>query len=151
MSRIMSPAKATAAKNKPAKKQSGSSPQAQLDDFLDKFTPPIADDARVALRRMRARLPGAIELVYDNYNALAIGFGPSERTSEAIFSIALFPRWVSLFFLQAKGLPDPDKLLRGNGSVARHIVLSSPAMLHTPPLQTMMHEALERPKVALDA
>jgi hypothetical protein len=126
MSRIMSPAKATAAKNKPAKKQSGSSPQAQLDDFLDKFTPPIADDARVALRRMRARLPGAIELVYDNYNALAIGFGPSERTSEAIFSIALFPRWVSLFFLlNGTRLRDPDCFLEGSGNQARHIKLDN--------------------------
>ena len=33
----------------------------------------------------------ALELVYDNYNALAIGYAPTERTSEAIFSIALFP------------------------------------------------------------
>jgi hypothetical protein len=41
----------------------------------------------VALAKMRARLPGAVELVYDNYNALAIGFGPTERTSEAVFSI----------------------------------------------------------------
>jgi hypothetical protein len=34
---------------------------------------------------MRGYLPGAIELVYDNYNALAIGFGPSEKSSDAIF------------------------------------------------------------------
>ena len=46
-------------------------------------------------------------------NALAIGFGPTERASEAIFSIAVFPRWVSLFFLQGAGLPDPDGILQG--------------------------------------
>jgi hypothetical protein len=84
--------------------------------------------------------------VYDNYNALAIGFGPSERTSEAIFSIAVYPKWVSLFFLQAKGLPDPAKLLRGTGNVAKHIVLPSPAMLHDPAVQTLMHEAESRAK-----
>jgi hypothetical protein len=144
MSRIMSPAKATAAKNKPAKKQSGSSPQAQLDDFLDKFTPPIADDARVALRRMRARLPGAIELVYDNYNALAIGFGPSERTSEAIFSIALFPRWVSLFFLlNGTRLRDPDCFLEGSGNQARHIKLDNGAMIDDHGVQDLIAQALE--------
>ena len=50
---------------------------------------------------MRARLPGATELVYDTYNALAIGFGPSEKASDAIFSIVLYPRYVTLFFCRA--------------------------------------------------
>ena len=66
------------------------SPEAQLDRFIDKYTPAIAAHARAALVRMRQLLPGAVQLVYDNYNALAIGFGPSERASEAIFSIALY-------------------------------------------------------------
>ena len=84
-------------------------PEIQLDAFLDKYTPPVATLARACLAKMRARLPGAVQLVYDNYNALAIGFGPSERASEAIFSIALYPRWVTLFFLQGAALPDPRR------------------------------------------
>ena len=91
-------------------------PEEQLDTFIDKFPPDIAAKARDILARMRQRLPGAYQLVYDNYNALAIGFGPTERTSECIFSIALFPRWVSLFFFDAIGLPDPDNLLKGSGN-----------------------------------
>jgi len=38
-------------------------------------------------------------MVYDNYNALVIAFSPNERPSDAIFSIALYPHWVNLFFL----------------------------------------------------
>jgi hypothetical protein len=82
------------------KKAETKSPEAQLDGFLDAFTPEIAGHARAALVKMRKRLPHSIELVYDNYNALACGFGPTEKTSEAIFSIAVFPKNVSLFFLQ---------------------------------------------------
>ena len=108
------------------------SPAAQLAGFLAKFTPEVAASARAALARMRKRLPGAIELVYDNYNALAIGFGPTERASDAVFSIAVFPRWVSLFFLQSgTELPDPNGLLKGTGTRVRHIVLESPADLDT--------------------
>src|SRR5882724_6774007 len=81
----------------------------QLDAFLAKYSPEVAKTARRALIIMRKRLPGAVEIVYDNYNALAIGFGPSERASEAIFSIVLYPRYVSLFFLQGAKLPDPSK------------------------------------------
>jgi hypothetical protein len=46
---------------------------------------------------MRKRYPAAIQLVYDNYNALAIGFGASEKASQAIFSIAIFPRGELVF------------------------------------------------------
>lgn len=122
----------------------------QLAGFMAKFSDEVADLADKILGEMRKLYPTALELVYDNYNALAIGFGPTERSSDAIFSIAMFPRWVSLFFLQAKGLPDPEKILRGNGSVARHVVLPSPAMLYTPSMQELMREALTRAKVPLD-
>ena len=63
-------------------------PEAQLDEFIDKFSVEVATLARSILTKMRKRLPGAIELVYDNYNALAIGFAKGERTSDAPFSIA---------------------------------------------------------------
>ncbi|HVT98260.1 MAG TPA: hypothetical protein VHE33_12200 [Acidobacteriaceae bacterium] len=140
------------AKKSPAKKPaSGASPAAQLDSFLDKFTPEIAAEARVALRRMRARLPGAQELVYDNYNALAIGFSPTERTSEALFSIALFPRWVSLFFLQnGTRLRDPDCLLEGSGNQARHIKLDKGAMIDDPGVQDLIAQALELAEKQID-
>ena len=83
-------------------------------------------------------------MVYDNYNALVIGFGPTERASEAIFSIALYPRWVTLFFLNGKGLPDPQKLLKGSGARVRHIVLEDAAALDKPAVQALMRVALER-------
>jgi hypothetical protein len=121
------------------------SPEAQLDTFIDEYTPEIAALARACLSKMRARLPGATQLVYDNYNFLAIGFGPSEKTSHAIFSIALAPRWVDLFFLQEAGkLPDPQKLLQGSGRMARHIVIQSAPELDQPAVQALIAEALKR-------
>ena len=125
-------------------------PEAQLEGFLAKYTPEIAGLAKAALVKMRKRLPGAIELVYDNYNALAIGFCPGERASEAIFSIALYPRWVTLFFLQGKNLRDPKKLLKGGGSRVRHIVLESADTLDDPAVADLMAEALERAAVPID-
>jgi hypothetical protein len=122
---------------------------AQLAGFLAKFTPEIEAQTEAALSRMRALLPHALELVYDNYNTLAIGFGPSERASEAIFSIAVFPKWISLFFLQAQGLHDPANILCGQGKVAKHIVLKDVSMLDEAPVQALMEEALALAKVPL--
>ena len=137
------PATKSAKKKSAARATSSPSPAAQLDGFLDKFTPDVAAQARTALRKMRARLPGALELVYDNYNALAIGFSPTDRTSDAIFSIALFPRWVSLFFLiNGTRLRDPDCCLEGGGKQARHIKLKDGAC-STPAVQDLIAQALE--------
>jgi hypothetical protein len=126
------------------------SPQGRLDGFIDKFTPEIAALARECLAKMRARLPGAVQLVYDNYNALAVGFGPSERASEAMFSIVLYPRWVTLFFLQGAGLADPKGLLKGKGKVVRHIVLGSAADLDLPATRDLMAKALKRAEAGID-
>ncbi len=135
---------------RPGRATESTDPEQQLAQFIEKFTPDIAAQAVLILEKMRKLYPSALELVYDNYNALAIGFGPTERSSEAIFSIAVFPRWVSLFFLQAKGLPDPEKILKGSGNVARHVVLSTPAMLHKPAVRDLMESAIDRAKVPFD-
>ena len=66
-----------------------STPAAQLKSFLAKYSPEVAAVARDALAAMRRLVPGATELVYDNYNALAIGFGATDRSSDAVFSIAV--------------------------------------------------------------
>lgn len=126
------------------------SAEAQLAGFLAKYTPEIAALAQGAIAKMRSYLPGAVELVYDNYNALAIGFGPSERASEAIFSIALYPRWVSLFFLHGADLPDPDRILQGTGTSARHMILKSPKTLDEPAVQVLIEHALLSSAVPID-
>jgi hypothetical protein len=130
---------------------SGPTPALQLRSFLAKFEPRAAASARAALARLRKKLPGAIEIVYDNYNALAIGFGPSDKASEAIFSIAVFPRWVSLFFLQGAKLPDPNKVLQGSGTRARHIVLTDPKILERPAVKKLMALALKSAHKPLDS
>jgi hypothetical protein len=124
--------------------------QKQLSSFMAKYDDEIAERAELILAEMRKLYPTSLELVYDNYNALAIGFAPTERASDAIFSIALFPRWVSLFFLQASGLPDPDKILKGSGNVARHVVLPTPDALYEPSVAALMREAAARAKVPFD-
>jgi hypothetical protein len=126
------------------------SPEIQLEKFLAKYTPEMAGLAKAILVKMRKRLPGAVEMVYDNYNALVIGFCPGERPSEVIFSIAVYTRWVNLFFAHGKGLRDPEKLLRGNGSRVRSIVLNSAGTLDDPAVEDLIAEAVERAVVPFD-
>jgi len=125
-------------------------PERTLDGFLDRFTPEVAALARAALARMRARLPGAVQMVYDNYNALVVGFCPGDRPSEGIFSIAVYPRSVALCFLQGAGLADPHELLRGSGTVARHLPLARADDLERPEVQDLVARALAGARTPLD-
>lgn len=127
------------------------SPKMQLDGFIAKFEPAIAAQTKKVLVVMRKRLPGALELVYDNYNALAVGFAPTERASDAIFSIAVYPKWVSLFLFGGQKLKDPQKLLKGSGNTVRHIVLKDGvATLDDPDVRALMDQCLKIADPALD-
>ena len=116
--------------------------QRQLDGFIDRYTPEIASDARQALTFMTARLPTATRLVYDNYNALVVGFGTSDKVGDIILSIALYPRWVTLFFLRGTVLPDPDGLLQGSGSTVRSVRLQPISRLETPEVGALIDAAV---------
>ena len=118
--------------------------------FTAKYESAVARQARAAIAKMRKLVPGATELVYDNYNALVMGFGPSDKASEAVFSIVLYPKYVSLFFLQGAGLPDPGKRLEGSGTVARHIKLKKVETLDEPEVRELINAALHRAKKPVD-
>jgi len=95
----------------------------QVQQFIAKYAPEVARNATQVRAKLRKRMVGTQELVYDNYNALAIAYSPTGKVGDVICSIALYPRWVSLFFMQGAKLSDPRKLLRGSGKTIRHIVL----------------------------
>jgi len=106
--------------------------------------------AKTVLKKMRARLPGAVELVYDNYNALVVGFGPNERASDAIFSIALYPRWINLFFLYGASLPDPHRILKGSGKQVRSLTINDAADLDKSEVRELMEAALKNADPPID-
>ncbi len=128
----------------------------QFDSFLAKYDPEVEAFARRALAKMRKLVSGAVEMVYDNFNWLVIGFSPTERPSEAIFSLVLPPGRVTLCFLQGAGLPDPTKRLRGSGNVVRNIRLYNAGepdakVLDDPEVRALINVALNRAKVPMPA
>ncbi|MDQ2970626.1 MAG: DUF1801 domain-containing protein, partial [Acidobacteriota bacterium] len=56
--------------------------------------------------------------------------------------IAVYPRWVSLFFLHGAELSDPQRVLRGGGKKARHVVLETAAVLDSPAIRALIAQAL---------
>ncbi len=124
--------------------------RAQLESFIDKYTPEMAALTRALLVRMMARVPGATILVYDNYNALAIGFAAGERVKDVVLSLAAYPRWVSLFFMQGRWLKDPHGLLQGGGNMVRHIQAITEASFDDPRIDALIETALDQAQLPID-
>lgn len=120
-----------------------------LSEFIAKFTPEMAKLIRAARAKMRGFMPHALELVYDNYNFFVIGYGPTEKAGDAIFSLAAQAKGLSLCFLQGAKLPDPHNLLRGSGNVVRSIRLESPDALDDPKVRQLIDIALNRAKAPI--
>jgi len=127
------------------------SPAKQVASFIAKFDPAIAKLTRSCRSVVRKRYPSAIELVYDNYNALAIGYSPTEKTSEVVFSLAVYARGLNLYFMYGRSLPDPNGLLQGSGTQGAFIRLESVATLDEPKVIDLIQRAVKRQKPTFSA
>ena len=124
-------------------------PARQVAGFIAKFDPGNAKLIRSARRALRKRFPTALELVYDNYNFLAMGFCSSERSSDCIVSLAAYANGVNLFFYYGAKLADPEKFLQGGGKQVRFIRLESAAMLAKPQVEALLRAAVAQAKSPL--
>ena len=114
----------------------------RIESFVAKYMPAIAVQLRDARQRLRAHFPRGVEMVFDNYNALVFGIGPTDRTRESFISIAGYPKWVTLFFLDGADLDDPQGLLEGDGKQVRGIRLKTPADLDAPAVAALIAQAI---------
>lgn len=128
-----------------------STPAQQLTAFIAKFDPSVAKLVRSARSILRKRFPTAIELVYDNYNALAIGYSTSERVSDVLFSLAVYPRWIDLYFMNGRRLPDPDGLLRGSGKQGAFVRLDDLSLLDHAGVKRLLEAAVRNSNSPLSA
>lgn len=119
----------------------GPAAEARLKTFIAKFSPSDQARIRAARRVLRRQLAGACELVYDNYNFFVIGYSATDRPAEAAVSLAAQANRLSLCFLHGATLPDPDRLLRGNGRQVRSVPIESAADLERPELRRLLTTA----------
>jgi hypothetical protein len=124
-------------------------PAEAIEAFLARYTPEIAAQLQQARNHLATQFPRGFELVYDNYNALVFVFAASPSSTDAIVSVAGYPRWVTLFFARAGELPDPNGVLEGSGAQIRGVRLRPPARLREPAVQALIHAARQAAQAAL--
>jgi len=136
-------------KSRTTSSTSPASVEKQLATFIAKFEPNVAKLIRACRAEVRELLPGAIELVYDNYNFFVIGYSSTERASDAIVSIAAATNGVGLSFYHGASLPDPKKLLLGSGKQNRFIRLPTTEPLESPDVINLINTAVAQAKTPL--
>lgn len=124
---------------------------ASITEFLAKYTPEIAAQLQAVREHLTRHFPRGFELVYDNYNALVFAFSSSERASDAILSVAGYPKWVTLFFAQGTTLADPANVLEGSGTQFRSIRLQPLDRLTEPAVQQLIKAAMEAAGAQLES
>ena len=102
----------------------------QTKDLL-KFLKPFTGNIQEIVWRLRAFVwdlyPQTNELIYDNYNALAFGWSPTDRVGHTFCSIAVgrTSKNIHFGFYWGSALVDPDRILLGNGNQYRYILVKS--------------------------
>ena len=133
----------------PGKAGRTATPAQQLAGFIGRFEPAIGRLVHAACTALRKRFPTANQLVYDNYNALAIGFSSTDRVSDVLLSLAVYARGVNLYFMYGARLPDPQHVLKGSGNRGRFIPLDSVAVLGRPAVAALIGAAVRQAKTPL--
>jgi hypothetical protein len=121
----------------------GHTEKVYLDMAIRRYVPEVAATAQAGLKKLRARFPGARQLVYERRQSLPIGFAPADGGA-AVFSLVLYPRWVRFFFIEGAALDDPEGRLEGSGNQVRSIrVNGDAAILDDPYIRGLMAQALK--------
>lgn len=100
----------------------------QTKDLL-KFLKPFSDEIIELVIWLREFVwdlyPQTNELIYDNYNALAFGWSPTDKVGHTFCSIAVgrTSKNVHFGFYWGSELSDPDKILLGQGNQYRYILV----------------------------
>jgi hypothetical protein len=121
--------------------------EAQLRGLITKFAPEYQRLADATRRWLRKRLPTAYEVVYEYRDFFVISYSPSEHGYEGVFAIRGDANGVRLYLNHGKGLPDPEKLLQGAGSLVRWIHLEGASTLARPAVVGLIDEAVARNRV----
>jgi len=100
----------------------------QTKDLL-KFLKPFSREIQGTVLKLRDFVwdlyPQTNELIYDNYNAVAFGWSPTDKVGHTFCSIAIgrSSKNIHFGFYWGSEIKDPDKILLGQGNQYRYILV----------------------------
>jgi hypothetical protein len=123
------------------------SAEAELRGLIASFAPAHQGLIGTMRRSLRKRLPTAHEVVYEYSDCFVISYSPNERGYDGVLAVRASAKGVELYFNRGNALPDPAKLLRGSGKLARFIHVEGASTLARPAVARLIAEAIARNRV----
>ena len=114
---------------------------------ISEFLAPFSADIRQRALWLRDFVwdlyPQTNELIYDNYNAVAFGWSPTEKVGDTFCSIAVGRTSgnVHFGFYHGAVLSDPEKMLLGNGNQYRYVLVKNTDEFPTDYIIQLLKEA----------
>jgi hypothetical protein len=113
-----------------------------LSEFIKPYDSSIQKIA-IALRTfVMGIVPEANELIWDNYNAVAIAYSKSEKLKDAFCHIALYSSHVNFGFNRGAEIQTKSIKLEGTGKLIRHIKVTNMDEFPGSEIQKMILEAV---------
>lgn len=117
-------------------------PHKDLIKFLKSYDPSI-QKLTLDLRQFLLELvPNTNELIWDNYNAVAIAYSKSEKLKDAFCHIAVYAKHVNFGFNRGAELTKRELKLHGSGKLIRHLKILSNKDFQLADLKKMIYEAV---------
>jgi len=126
-------------------------PPKQLLQFLKPFDSSVRKLALDLRARVLKELAPCYESIWDAYNAVALGYGPTGRLKDDVCHIAVYAKHVNLGFNQGAHLADPRGILQGAGKRIRHLTIKTPDDLQQPPIQKWIRQYIRAARAFSDA
>jgi len=117
-------------------------PNPQLSTFLKPYDKNIRS-LTIELRNFITELvPEANELIWDNYNAVAMAYSKSDKLKDAFCHIAVYSGHVNFGFNRGAELSPSTLKLNGAGKLIRHIKIKNFASFPKELISNMIWEAV---------
>ncbi len=117
-------------------------PNPQLIKFIEPYDKGIQKLALDLRAFITDTVPQANELIWDNYNAVAIAYSKSEKLKDAFCHLAIYSKHVNFGFNRGAELTKTSIKLKGQGKLIRHISVNDFDSFPKQEIKKMIWEAV---------
>ena len=117
-------------------------PHKDLQLFLKPYPTNIQELALAMREFITSQIPEANELIWDNYNAVAIAYSKSKVLKDAFCHLSVYANHVNFGFNRGSELSPNNVNLLGQGALIRHIKVTQFSSFPQEEIKTMLWEAM---------
>lgn len=113
----------------------------QIEHYLLPYNEALSNLVQELRSCIKEQTQPSIELVFDTYNSLNIGYGFTEKAWDCYCGIIVYRKHLNLSFPSGATLTDPEGILQGKGAKVRHLKIKSLADIKEPLVSAILGEA----------